>query len=695
MNKKWKQSAVVFTLIVCMAMTGCSKTADTTSAADSATTDDDGIHASTSAVTLTEGDYGNNDMDAAFDEDSALLISCNKDSIETSGAGVSTSGQTATISAGGTYILSGELTDGQIIVNAPEKDVQLVFRNISIANSKSAPIYVMDAKNVVITLAEGTSNYMEDGEVYEFDNTDQEPSAAIFSKDDLTFNGSGSLEVVANFNNGIQSKDDLKFISGTYVITAKDDGIVGKDSVSVKDGTFQITTESDGIKATNTSESDKGYVMIDGGNFAITSGNDGVQAETLLRINNGIFDITAGEGYTNAVLKTGEGNMSGDWGGQKGGMGRGEMTDEASTGEAPTGEASADEATTGEASTVETPPEKPSGDTTADGEQPQMPSGDMPADSAETANADSTETDSTETTESTKGLKSYVDVIIEAGTFTINSADDTIHSNHDVTIDGGKYELQAGDDGIHADNVLTIQKGDINISTSYEGIEACTIIVNDGNVTVTASDDGFNSVNGDDGDSAAVPEEEDAAETEEQDVDAADTDTGAIDRKQPGNMGGGMGMDSDDGSTITINGGNIKVTASGDGLDSNGSITMTGGTVEVQGPTNGGNGTLDYSGTFTLTGGSFFGIGSSQMAQNPSDGSTQIYIVGNLENTIAAGTSISVSDESGDVICSYTAEVQGQWMCISSPEFQDGMSYTVKAGDDSYTVTIDGVANAF
>ncbi|MEI3219246.1 MAG: carbohydrate-binding domain-containing protein [Lachnoclostridium sp.] len=120
---------------------------------------------------------------------------------------------------------------------------------------------------------------------------DDEPNAAIFAKDDLTFNGSGSLIVTGNYNHAIQSKDALKFVAGTFDITSVGDGLVGKDSISVKDGIFTITSAGDGIKSTNIEETDKGYIMIDGGTFQIQSENDAMQAETLLRVNDGTFDI--------------------------------------------------------------------------------------------------------------------------------------------------------------------------------------------------------------------------------------------------------------------------------------------------------------------------------------------------------------------------------------------------------------------
>lgn len=229
----------------------------------------------------------------------------NGESISTdTSEGIDTDGSTVTITGEGTYFFIGELKDGQIIVDTDKETfVKLVFSGVNISCSDTAPVYIKGG-NTIITLAAGTENTITDGESYvcEEDGED-EPGAAIFSKDDLTFNGTGSLTVNANYNNGIQSKDDLKFVDGTYVITAKDDGMVGKDSVSVKNGDFTIQSGGDGIKSTNMEETDKGYILLENGTFQITSDGDALQAETLLRINDGTFVIKSSDDGAHAEEK--------------------------------------------------------------------------------------------------------------------------------------------------------------------------------------------------------------------------------------------------------------------------------------------------------------------------------------------------------------------------------------------------------
>lgn len=172
-----------------------------------------------STVTLTEGKYSDEKLDDSWSEDTAGTLTLNKDSITSDDKTVQIDKTTATITEAGTYILTGTLTDGQIIVDAEDKgDVKLVLNDADINCSSSAPIYIKSG-NTVITLADGTENSVSDGEEYIYEKEDDdEPNAAIFAKDDLTFNGSGSLTVTGNYNHAIQSKDDLKFVAGTFDI---------------------------------------------------------------------------------------------------------------------------------------------------------------------------------------------------------------------------------------------------------------------------------------------------------------------------------------------------------------------------------------------------------------------------------------------------------------------------------------------
>jgi hypothetical protein len=223
-------------------------------------------------------------------------ITLKGDSISLEGGGATVSGSKITITSAGRYNIKGGLNDGQIIVDSKDKKkVKLVLSGTDISCASSAPIYIMNAKKTVITLAEGTENHIKDGATYSFaDVESSEPDAAIFSRDDLTINGKGSLTVDGNYKNGIQSKDKLKITGGNITVTAVKDGIKGRDSISVKGGNIKVNAGSDGMHSGNDKNPDKGNVSIKGGYLDITSGGDGIQAKNSLLISDGDITISSG-----------------------------------------------------------------------------------------------------------------------------------------------------------------------------------------------------------------------------------------------------------------------------------------------------------------------------------------------------------------------------------------------------------------
>ena len=188
------------------------------------------------------------------------------------------------ITKSGIYNLSGSLKNGNITINTTG-DVKLVFNNISIKNNDGPAINVSNANNVIIEL--NGVNKLEDGSTY----SNVEYDGCIYSKDDIVFQGLGTLEVIGNYMDGIVSSNDIKFVSGTYNIKSNGDGIRGKDSVYIVDGNFNITSGNDGIKSTTTDDVTKGFINIDNGNITINSKEDGIQAETKLIINNGNINV--------------------------------------------------------------------------------------------------------------------------------------------------------------------------------------------------------------------------------------------------------------------------------------------------------------------------------------------------------------------------------------------------------------------
>lgn len=198
--------------------------------------------------------------------------------------------ESLTITSSGVYHLTGSLENGSILINTGDNgEVKLILDNVSIKNSAGPAISCISGDDLVIELV--GENYLADGTKYSAD-LDEDIKSTIYSKADLTFEGDGELTVTASYQDAIVSKDDLKFNSGTYHITAADDGIRGKDSVYIVDGTFDITAKGDGIKSTNETDAGKGFVLIENGNITIAAGDDGIHAINLLTIQNGIVNIT-------------------------------------------------------------------------------------------------------------------------------------------------------------------------------------------------------------------------------------------------------------------------------------------------------------------------------------------------------------------------------------------------------------------
>lgn len=245
-------------------------------------------------------------------------------------------------------------------------------------------------------------------------------------------------------------------------------------------------------------------------------------------------------------------------------------------------------------------------------------------------------------TGSYKGLKATGDIEIVTGVFAIDSKDDNIHSNANLKISDGTFTLRSGDDGIHSDTALEIAGGTITITKSYEGIESCAITINGGTIKITSSDDGMNSAGGSDGSST---------------------------QPRPGQNTFNPQQSSSSNYNIYINGGYIYVNAAGDGVDANGSITMTAGTLLVDGPTDNGNGAMDYDGSFTMNGGLLVAVGSSGMAQAPSAGSSNYAMI--KLNYSKSGSFIHIEDSDGNTVLNYKPSKTYQSIVIAG-DFDTG-----------------------
>ncbi len=267
--------------------------------------------------------------------------------------------------------------------------------------------------------------------------------------------------------------------------------------------------------------------------------------------------------------------------------------------------------------------------------------------------------------DSAKGIKAGYAVTINGGSIAVTSEDDAVHSAVSIIVTGGTIYLSSGDDGMHSDDLLVVSGGEITIAQSYEGLEAGDITISGGTIDITASDDGLNAAGGSDGTDA-----------------------------QTGPRGDNFATDAS--KTILISGGTVTINAGGDGIDSNGTFSMTGGTVYVSGPTDSRNGALDAGTGMTISGGVIVAAGASGMAQGFNQSSAQASLSYTFSSAQQAGTSIELKDASGNVIASYTPEKAYQNVIISAPGLTVGQSYTLYSGGSSVeTVTLTGTVTSF
>lgn len=234
-----------------------------------------------------EAKYSDFDLNTSV-SDSAVYVTFSGSQAETTGE-LEVGDGYIKIENGGDYVLRGDYS-GQIVVES-EENVHLILSGVTVYNPMS-PIYVKSAKNVCITLVTGTVNTISDNSEYTYEDGENEPAAAVYSKADLTINGDGELIVNANYDKGIHSKDDLKIISGKITVNSVGDAIKGKDCLLIKDGEITITTGVDGLKSNNDSNEEKGYVIIEGGKINISAGDDAVHAESWLIVYGGEINIT-------------------------------------------------------------------------------------------------------------------------------------------------------------------------------------------------------------------------------------------------------------------------------------------------------------------------------------------------------------------------------------------------------------------
>lgn len=542
------------------------------------------------AVQLDETMFTERDRKEEYDPQTAIQIELKGDTAISTANSVRIDGNTVTITEDGTYLLTGALAQGSIIVDAGDRaKPQLVLQGVDVT-SEAAALEIRGADKVFVTLAEGTENTLSGGTGDAVDGT-------VFSKQDLTFNGSGSLAVISNEGHGIVCKDDLVFTGGSYQIQSASHGLDVNDSVRITDHTsLTMHTGKDGIHCENGEDPEKGFVYMEKGSLNITAEGDGLSAGAYVRILDGSVVVLAGGGHENGTKE-----HSDFFGGFMGGG------------------------------------------------RPQRPR-EVQAGTSEDSN-------------SMKGLKAAGEITVAGGSFVMDTADDCIHSNGNIAISGGSFDLRSGDDAIHADESLNL-KADINIKTSYEDLEAHKVYVHGGEMEIHAKDDGINASGG-----------QDFSGTE-------GGRDGMFGGWGGGRPGGPLGSGSSDG-VIDISGGQLKIYSSGDGMDANGSITISNGDIYVTNPSSGDTSVLDSDNGATITGGTFTSAGAStMMAQSFAAASTQGVIACTVGNR-AAGTPVCVQDANGKTLVSYDTEYACVLVIISTPELKKGESYTLTVGDYS------------
>lgn len=495
------------------------------------------------------------DLEGTWEEDGATKISLSDGGCTVDGAGAVADGSTVTITAGGTYVLTGQISAGQVVVNADGEKVQLVLDGVSVTSTDSAAILVRAAKKVWLTLSDGTQNKIATSGSFAEDD-EYSIDGAVWCKSDLTINGTGALKVSSAEGHGIVCKDELALVSGDVEVEAARHAVQAQDAACVVAGAWSLTAGTDGIHCGDDDDAEKGSVLIVGGAVSIDAASDGVDAANVLEV------------------------------------------------------------------------------------------------------------------------------------------------------DGGELTVSAGDDGLHSERALQVDGGTVTVAKSYEGLEGSTVTVNGGVIDVMSSDDGVNAAGDPTGDSGAEatdagafgpgaaagqPEAPMGGGHAPEDADAqAPTSNGQAPADAGGQApGAGGGMDYDSTAQVTINGGKLTIQAGGDGIDSNGDLTVTGGETYVFGPTSDGDGSLDFAGTGTITGGVVMCAGSSGMAQNFGDASTQGSMLVSASGQV--GDAIQLADEGGNVLASCEARTSYSCVLVSAPGVESGKTCTLSYGDTSSEITMDGL----
>lgn len=612
MNKKILTSATSVTLLAALALTGCSTTSNALASGTTAADSSVGTTATTSSATATDtaassSSFSTNvksgeklDVDTHYSEQDLSWDASSETAIDLSNPtatdGVTVEDGTLTITKAGTYKLSGEY-QGQIKVETADSDaVRLVLDNANITNSSGAALNVVNADEVILYSASGTTNTISDGADYTATGED-DPDAVVYSKADLTIAGEGTLKVNGNHEDGIHTSDGLVIASGTLEVNAANTGIKGKDYVDILGGTINVTAQQDGIKSTNDTDEGKGWTRLSNGTVTVNAGDDGFKASRVVEISGGSLTVEqSDEGIEAQYINVSGGNVN--------------VT-------------SADDG--------------------------------MNA-SLKTSNSEST--DSSENTSDT--------------------ANQQQNNQQQGSIPGGQQS------GTSNQQQQGMGQPPAMSGTSQDGTSQ-----NGASGTAQQQNNTQNQGNQNMGQPPAMPGGN-AQDGTSQNGTSGTAQQGMGQPPQGGMPGGGGGgtfevIDA----AINVSGGHVTVNAEGDGIDSNGVTTLSGGTLIVNGPSQGGNAALDTNGDLLLNGATVLSGSTADMFEAPSTNSTSGYLKLTNSSGFEQGSTVQVADSSGKVVANYKVTKSNvQLVLVSSSSIVKGQSYT------AYTTTSAVDSNA-
>ena len=611
MNKKILTSATSVTLLAALALTGCSTTSNALASGTTAADSSVGATATTSSATATDTAASNSsfstnvksgeklDVDTHYSEQDLSWDTSSETAIDLSNPtatdGVTVEDGTLTITKAGTYKLSGEY-QGQIKVETADSDaVRLVLDNANITNSSGAALNVVNADEVILYSASGTTNTISDGADYTATGED-DPDAVVYSKADLTIAGEGTLKVNGNHEDGIHTSDGLVIASGTLEVNAANTGIKGKDYVDILGGTINVTAQQDGIKSTNDTDEGQGWTRLSNGTVTVNAGDDGFKASRVVEISGGSLTVEqSDEGIEAQYINVSGGNVN---------------VTSADDGMNASLKTSDSESTDSSANTFDT----------ANQQQNNQQQGSLPG-----------------------GQQNGTSNQQQQGT--------------------GQPPAMSG----------TSQDGTSQNGTTGTGQQQNNT-QNQGNQNM--------------GQPPAMP----GGNAQDGTSQNGTTGTGQQGMGQPpqgGMPGGGGGTFEVVDAAINVSGGHVTVNAEGDGIDSNGVTTLSGGTLIVNGPSQGGNAALDTNGDLLLNGATVLSGSTADMFEAPSTNSTSGYLKLTNSSGFEQGSTVQVADSSGKVVANYKVTKSNvQLVLVSSSSIVKGQSYTV------YTTTSAVDSNA-